>query len=666
MKSFFKGYIGVALCMAAALFTACGEDEKEEIVVDESVPEMEILSEETGFNFTSAGNDAKVLTFSTNRDWQVVRGEGDSSWLTIFEREGKAGKKVKVWIAAAENAGTEGRSASFTLNSAGKSESFTVYQAQKDAVIISDPDAFKNLSPEEQFIDIEFATNAGDYAVTYSFGTGATPWIVQVEEPVDKTRALVSHKLRFKIVANSAYTPRNGNILINSKNTAAKATVNVIQQGIIKPTISIANKTVFKDLPYEKAKVALALETNVVNLDDLEVVIPESDKKWISCGKNEEGTAYELTVEGNTSSGRSSMISVRSVKDNAIKDEMKLSQVSAPGVLITIKNKDALMKELGKLGDTFGLEYEILVDKWDVAITYEDATQTGWLEETSRKLPGKVMFKVSENTVLKNRSATIRLYNKANETVKDEVTITQSAATCIVIPSGKSLEETLIAYGVDRTVESLELKGTLSNADLTLLKTMGKSTLKKLDLSAIANTSFPEAAFMDCAKLESFVFPQHRNLKVIPAEILRKCIALKEIKIPEGVDYIDHHAFAGCSKLTSIWLPSSITYMYGYSFEQCPVIKNIHMKTKPIQHNSVYRSPSQPTVLATVFNSSTLPKGATLYVPSEYIELYKNPTPKHCISKHLQDKLNVATEWAAGWKAWFTWADANTVINGEN
>lgn len=666
MKSLFKGYIRVAIILAASLFASCGEDEKDEIIIDTSEPALEILSPETAFNFTSAGNAAKVLMFTTNREWKIVRGEGDTSWLTLFERTGKPGEKVKVWIAASENTATEGRGTTFTLESGGNRETFNVYQAQKDAIIISDPEAYKNLSPQEQIIDVEFATNAGDYVVEYSFGTGVAQWVEQVVDEGPQTRAMVSHKLSFKVSANEAYSLRNASINITSKTSEAKASIGITQQGIMKPEVTISNKDVFKAAAYSKTTLPLSLVTNVKNLDDLEVVIATDDQKWIRVGKNADETAYELTVETNTGSARSANIIVRSVKDNQVKDEMTLNQAAAPGVLITIKNKVSLAKELNKLGDNFAVEYEILVDSWDVAITYADPGEAGWIEETSRALKGKVMFKAHENKVLKPRSATVKLYSKADETVKDEVTITQAAATCIEIPVGKTLQETLAAYGLTESVASLELKGTLTNTDLSVLKNMGKSTLKNLDLSAVTNTSFPESAFSDCVALETFTFPQHGKLTVIPADICRRSTALKEIRIPEGVDIIDHHAFAGCTGLAKIWLPSTITYLYGYSFEQCPLITEIHLKSKPIQVLSVWRSPSQPTILATVFNNTNLPKRATLYVPSKYIDFYLNPTPQSVISKNLQDQLDKLTEWPESWKGWFIWSDASTVINGEN
>lgn len=666
MKSLFKKYIYVVMILVASLLASCSDDDNDVVIVEEPDPLLEIISTENTFNFSSAGNTAKVLLFTTTRDWQIIRGEGDTSWLTIFERSGEAGENIKVWIAASEHSGTEGREATFTLESAGISKTFTVYQAQKNAVIISDPDAYNNLSAEEQIIEVEFETNVGEYLVSFTFGEDVEPWIEQIEDESPTTRAMISHKLFFKVSANEAYKMRAAGINIISKETEAKASINVIQLGIIKPEVSITNKKDFESIPYAKTTIPIQLETNVENIEDLEVIITEEDKEWVSFAINKEENNYELTLNANLGSARSTSVTVRSVTDHDIKDVVTLNQNSAPGVLITIKNKTALSKELNKLGDNFAVEYEILIDNWDVAISYANPEEQDWVEETSRALKGRVMFKVYENKVMKPRSATIKLFSKDDETIKDEVTITQAAATCVEIPTGKTLKETLDAYGLSENVASLELKGTLSKDDLALLKNMGKSSLKTLDLTAITNTTFPESTFSDCNALEMLILPNHGKLEIIPADFCRRAIALKEIKIPEGVDYIDHHAFAGCSNLLKIWLPSTLTYLYGYSFEQCPLISEIHLRSKPLQVFTVWRSPSQPTVLATVFNNTNLPKRATLYVPSEYVELYKNPDPRNVVSKNLQDELNELTEWPETWKGWFTWCDGNTIVNGEN
>lgn len=238
----------------------------------------------------------------------------------------------------------------------------------------------------------------------------------------------------------------------------------------------------------------------------------------------------------------------------------------------------------------------------------------------------------------------------------------------LVIGNGKTLSQVMTDNGMDEaTVETLVLKGELSGNDWKLLKTMatGKN-LKNIDLSAVTNTTLPNQAFKDCAKLETLVFPQHGNLKEIPAEICRNCKALKEIRIPEGVDAVINHAFAVCSSLTKIYLPSTITYLYGYCFEQCPIAE-IHLKSKPVQVYRVWRAPSQvgdPRAYSIIFSGS-LPRTAKLYVPFEYIDLYQKPLPEDCVSKHLQKEL-AKNEWSETCqRGLFSWANAQTVIEAE-
>lgn len=246
--------------------------------------------------------------------------------------------------------------------------------------------------------------------------------------------------------------------------------------------------------------------------------------------------------------------------------------------------------------------------------------------------------------------------------------VKQKADKGLVIGKGKTLSQVMTANGMDEgTVESLNLKGELSTDDWKLLKTMATSkALRNIDLSAVTNATLPDQAFKNCAKLETLLFPQHGNLKEIPVEVCRNCKALKEIRIPEGVDAVVNHAFAACSALGKIYLPSTITYLYGYCFEQCPITE-IHMKSKPVQVYKVWRSPSQVGDLrsySTVFSGS-LPRTATLYVPFECIDLYQKPIPEDCVSKHLQSEL-VKNEWSETCqRGFFQWANAQTVVEAE-
>ena len=150
-------YIGLTGCLVASLLTACGDDETGPEVVTPLEPKLEIVNEASTFSFSSAGNSAQVLTFNANQDWHIVLDDSegaDNSWVVLFEREGTAGEGNKVWVAAAENVEPDARRANFSLVSGGFKFDFVIYQAQKDAVVITDPKAYENLDAGEHIISV--------------------------------------------------------------------------------------------------------------------------------------------------------------------------------------------------------------------------------------------------------------------------------------------------------------------------------------------------------------------------------------------------------------------------------------------------------------------------------------------------------------------------------
>ena len=152
-------YIGLTGCLVVSLLSACSDDETAPEVVTPLEPKLEIVNEESTFSFSSAGNSAQVLTFNANQDWRIVLDDSesaDNSWVVLFEREGTAGEGNKVWVAAAENVDPDARRANFSLVSGGFKYDFVIYQAQKDAVVITDPKAYENLNAGEHIISVEF------------------------------------------------------------------------------------------------------------------------------------------------------------------------------------------------------------------------------------------------------------------------------------------------------------------------------------------------------------------------------------------------------------------------------------------------------------------------------------------------------------------------------
>lgn len=651
-----KIFMGIML-MAVAL-TACSDNEKTEGVIDETEPVLEIINKEVAFNFTSAGNVAKVLKFSTNRDWEIVRNGSDdtTSWLTIFERTGEANNKATVWVAAAENTNTEGRTASFTLRSGGHEQSFSVYQAQKDAIIISGPETFKNLPEIEQYVKVEFATNAGEYSMSVSAGDSKDPWIIPVDEAdVPMTRALDEYALYFKVLINPGYTLRTGTITLQSKTVGTvKETLVVSQVGTLRPTITVNNISTFAALHSGAHVIPLELETNVATISDLIVAIPERDRTWVSFEEDIENKTFKIKVAENKSSSRSTTISVQAAHDSDIKQDIKVSQEYADGLKVMITNKTDLSDKIcDKLGGTFILKYKILVPNWDIKITNEDGTECDWIKVSNRQLPEQVIFTFSENKVLELRTAIVTIFDTKDPTSKDEVFITQAVATCIQIPAGKQLRELLTEMNLLLT-DFLELKGFIDNDGWLLLKEMSKSgSLRILDLTAVTNTVMANECFMDCKKLEHFRFPA--GITEIPRQALRRCTSLKVIVVPEGVVTLHNHAFGNCEAATSLYLPSTLKYLHNNCLENLTnkKCKEIHCQSAPLRWKHI-RNDDNTSYSAEVGNFR--PMDVTLYVPSKYRELYVN-------NKKITSDPTYPAEAGFDYE-WYKWSEGkNTIID---
>ena len=194
------------------------------------------------------------------------------------------------------------------------------------------------------------------------------------------------------------------------------------------------------------------------------------------------------------------------------------------------------------------------------------------------------------------------------------------------------------------------------------VKTIGRyafancTNLRSINLPG-SLTSLGEYCFGNCNNLQAIKIPQ--SLKVIPDNAFEYCYALISAEIPatveeigrcafwhcenltsavvpEGVNTISYGCFSECYKLSSITLPSTITTIEEYGFYNCRSLKSIILPASLTQIDrdsfngcegltSVYLLATTPPTFS---NGNTLlgvaQSGATLYVPSEAVDTYKN------------------------------------------
>ncbi len=322
--------------------------------------------------------------------------------------------------------------------------------------------------------------------------------------------------------------------------------------------------------------------------------------------------------------------------------EFSITQAANVPLGITISNADLLTAEnLGKSGGSFTVEFTTKkVDGWDVDFSYDNLS-SGWLSVAQKK-DNAVEINYAANDVPVNRVGTVRL-KSSDGAYTATLDLTQDANPVITLDGSRSLEDILDGYGIKETIASIELSGPLTDADWALLKKLAGSTLKDINLAAITNTVIPNSAFIDCSALTTLVLPTHGQLEYIPMELCRRDANLKSIVIPEGVKYIDRHAFAVCTGLMEVYLPSTIEYLYGYCFEGLgSATTAFHLKTKPLQVLETMRGTDTKSTRASVFNGQGTK--ISIFVPEEYKAMYEN------INNFTWEDLGIDESWP-----YYTW-----------
>lgn len=209
-------------------------------------------------------------------------------------------------------------------------------------------------------------------------------------------------------------------------------------------------------------------------------------------------------------------------------------------------------------------------------------TATGWLIQnavnaiTRAELVAKTLtFTVQPNTSTEDRTATVTISDKINTDLKQVFTITQkkAAPNYYEVSEGTTLAS-LLGDKVN-TASSLEVRGTLTAADWTTLKTMATSNaLVSLDISRVTNTEIPTEAFRGAAKLTTIKLPN--NLVTISDKAFYES-KLTEIGLPATLKTLGEYAFYKSTSLSKITIPEMFTVEGGleikkFAFDGCTAL----------------------------------------------------------------------------------------------
>ena len=149
-------------------------------------------------------------------------------------------------------------------------------------------------------------------------------------------------------------------------------------------------------------------------------------------------------------------------------------------------------------------------------------------------------------------------------------------------------------------------------------------------------TSIGQFAFRDCTSLTSVTIPN--SVTSIGDEAFYKCSSLTSVTIPNSVTGICWGAFQGCSSLTSITIPNSVTYIGYYAFMDCTSLTSVTIGSgiEEIYGQAFANCPDLADVYCLAVNvpytdgnafNNSYPQYATLHVPDESVENYRNRSP---------------------------------------
>ena len=110
-------------------------------------------------------------------------------------------------------------------------------------------------------------------------------------------------------------------------------------------------------------------------------------------------------------------------------------------------------------------------------------------------------------------------------------------------------------------------------------------------------TAFPDphngwdwGCFIECTSLERVIFAENTQLKTIPDGTFFGCTSLKEIAIPDSVEYVGIYAFKNAAFVDSPFsVNSNCTYIGRWAFYGCSQLKNIN-----IPRNATYDVTGKP------------------------------------------------------------------------
>lgn len=478
------------------------------------------------YNVDSDGDKIQIEV-GHNIDFDV---EISADWIT--KEQTRAFTTETLTFNIAKNPTNDNREGKITFKSKDGSLSQTVkvYQAQKDALIVSKKDIVVN--NESGSVSFEIQTN-----VEFKVSEPNVSWLRSVT-----TRGLTIHTLRYEYDENTSYDSREAQIVVTDTKNNKSETITITQTQ--KDAIVIAENSYA--VKGEGGEINIEVGHNI----EFDIKI---DGSWITRKQTRALETDKLTfvvAENDTDKVRTGYITFTS-EDGAISQKITITQgTTAYEIRYTTSNGKILpikFQWYHFLANVISHEY---VDgegviTFDGAIEYISTdTFANCATLTSITIPKSVT------------DADGSIYGCTNlENIYGPLASEDNK--CLIINGELSAfaPKGLTEYTIPDDVTSIGV-GIF----------YGCSTLKKIIIPESV-TTIKDSAFWGCISLDNLDIPD--GITSLPYSFCRGCKNLSSIEIPDGITTIGSYAFFECSTLNNIVLPESVTTIEERAFYEC-------------------------------------------------------------------------------------------------
>ncbi|MCR5138782.1 MAG: leucine-rich repeat protein, partial [Bacteroidaceae bacterium] len=345
--------------------------------------------------------------------------------------------------------------------------------------------------------------------------------------------------------------------------------------------------------------------------------IDNSVNNEVEVTSGDSGYSGEITIPQTVTNGGTTFNVLR-IGDNAFYNQDNLTAISLPNTILSIgqhafQNCDGL-KSVNIPGSVKALEYEAFrechnmekvtfnegLESIDYAVFYDNNNLKELVLPSTLKAIGVYAFG-------RCHSATKCALPDGVETIGSLAFINCGALSSINLPN--SIKE-IGANCFERcsALQSIKLPSSLSVIRSFLFNECRELVSVEIPASV---QEIQNEAFRYCEKLASIVIPE--GVTTIPYGCFTECYALASVSLPSTITTIDQYAFNNDRSLPTITLPASLTSIGYDAFQGNSSLKAVYLfATTP------------PTFTDNNALLGAAQQGATLYVPAEAVETYKN------------------------------------------